>query len=182
MTMNIDGLQEYNNLLSKVREAQDVLSVTLKEFLCAEFIKLQNKYPFLDWITWEQWTPSFADGDVPEFSVHELKYKINYEFLEKEVGIDPDLVDSDEENLSFDQDLEWLKRYYSGEVLEAYSKLNDYYNKNKEYIDNFYKDFEKLSTLLTELDSDLLKYIFGDQAKIVITLDGLIEEECWPSY
>lgn len=69
------------------------------------------------------------------------------------------------------QSIRFYKPYKSSEQLLETSEIY------KQYPENFTKDSEELLDFIENLDSDVMKELFGDHVKIIITKDNMFIEE-----
>lgn len=184
----IQELADFNANYKKVRA--DFVKQLEPQF-AEVFASFFAENPNVGGVQWTQYTPYFNDGDECVFSVNDM-----YLFP---VGMDPDDLSGYDEDLfpSFD-DVQVYKTvletgkapadycsYYTDEgFLQAYRVTGEQYvldeaanaGLNEENVDTFFKtlsDWDKLQTILRNIDDDIYQDIFGDHAKIVVTRDGI---------
>jgi hypothetical protein len=118
--MNKETLQqEFSNFKSKVEELRMQLQKTGEQFLIQNFADLFNKYPSLERISWQQYTPYFNDGEECVFrSYHK------YADVEGEALTDKERDEVEEELKTFMSqfDDELLKNLFGDHVQLIVSK------------------------------------------------------------
>lgn len=150
---------------------------------------LFDAYPRLKSFGWTQYTPYFNDGDECTFSAHTSDADIN-EFNE---------YDSDEGDLIKGENLYAISEKYVGKTLEneeevrqnqAYvadggyehyknAKIGEYgYVVNpQKYDEEAFQIVSNVKAFLQNFDDDILKAMFGDHVKVIVTRDGVNTEE-----
>lgn len=120
--------------------------------LAKEFKAFFTKYPNIDAIRWEQYTPSFNDGDPCEFSRHEFSARVVMKDKKSEVGT-AELIAADET----DDD-----GFYEGYEIDGKTPLG-----------------EAISELEDECSSveEVFKEAFGDGVQVVATRKGFKVED-----
>lgn len=138
-------------------------------------------------ITWKQYTPHWMDGDVCEFSVHEIAVTSNEEVAEQ--WEDFRFYEDREIEVTEQQYLDnHHERYYSG-----YSKVEEDGKPTKfiRRVDEVYEyelscygdhpdgvDTEALDLPMQKLEfEDALRTAFGDHTQVVLTPTRVLQEE-----
>lgn len=168
MSININELKE------EVREMGELISKSPRQALDEAFKELFNKYPELVGFTWNQYTPSFKDGDLCEFTLSspdDIYY--TKEFADKitlgdgvgvytlkdlgEEGDEEDNVVLSESGLSSEQ----------VRVVGFYSKYTGDFNAADKEIDSlFSRDLE-----------DIFEAAYGDGVAVTVTRNGVHVED-----
>lgn len=134
------------------------LEAKASSILLKEFQKLVESHPEIKSIRWEQFTPYYNDGEDCVFRVGEMQLELHDEFLKANCSSLEDLeIYNDYE--SEDEDNSWYEGHQC--VLEG----------NKELLNSF-KEFVKCLRDLT-----LLRDVFGDHKRIILTKDETIVKE-----
>ena len=125
-------------------------------------------------IGWVQYTPYFNDGESCEFSVNssiDYGIRVNRDYLE-------DAEDEDGEELNlFGSSLYALRKYGT----DAYQDWNNRYPEdkiNEETKENdlfVYGLLKEFSDLISGIDEDILRDLFGDHVEVIIRRDGTVE-------
>ncbi len=167
--MNLDELKE------KIKETNKLVSEHAKETLDKAFADIFNKYPELVGFSWEQYTPSFNDGDPCVFYLCDPEYILyTKEFADKVTAENSAGArvyefggDVEDSQILIDSGLE------EGQVRDI-SFRNDY---NGE-LDAANKDIKKLFSGCVE---DIFEEAYGDGYTITATKKGLtvVEYEEW---
>ena len=178
--MNIDGLQEYKK---KIEEINKLIENTIKPEIYSVFSNyvqsLGIKYPFLENIHWDQYTPSFDDGDVPTFRSVDPEYSLSEKFLKEISGLEECY---DTESMYLHLDDRYVEKYLSGDSYTIGKSIVKYAESNKELVESFNKEFDEFCNIFYSIDSDIMKIIFGDLAKVTITRDGVVTIEDYEYY
>jgi ribosome-associated translation inhibitor RaiA len=176
-------------MISSVKQIQSKLNAIQKEIAKLEkqaakesekliskgFKEIFKKYPDLKSFSWTQYTPYFNDGDECIFSANTESIYINNEeeedsvygaeqFLEKLLNPTKEinkLKKRIEEYKKEKYDYSWLEseiqRIQNASVNEARRRLN------------ILKDIEQI---LSEIDNDCYRSMFGDHVRVTVTKDG----------
>lgn len=188
----IQELADFNANYKKVRA--DFVKQLEPQF-AEVFASFFAENPNVGGVQWTQYTPYFNDGDECVFSVNDM-YLFPSSTDEDDLdGYDEDLFPSFDDVQAYKTVLEtgqapgnyrtwytadrWLQAY--GVTKEQYI-LNEAANDglNEENIGTFFKtlsDWDKLQTILRNIDDDIYRDIFGDHAKIVVTRNGINVDE-----
>ena len=135
------NLKEFKKLKTAfMKDAQKVIAGEFKEFF--------EKYPEVNAIRWEQYTPHFNDGDVCEFSRHGFDVRVTPNKISPELG-DAELVSGTET----DED-----DFYSSYDLDDKTPLG--------------KALAELEDTFSGEVDDVFKSAFGDGYRIVATRKG----------
>jgi hypothetical protein len=127
-----------------------------------ELKKLMTDNPSLEAIKWQQYTPSFNDGDVCEFGTHGPYFKF-----------DETILPRDKE----DEDSGWIVGGEYGDIdKDFFTNKSDILNYKtitslKKAVEEVENLFEKLSTL------SALQDMFGDGIEVTVTRSGVETEE-----
>lgn len=147
--MNFDKVKK---LIDKMAAAQAEVRKNGKVALKEAFQEFFNAVPEAKCIKWNQGIPSFNDGDVCRFSVHELNLFLTKKSLEELLG----------EKLT--------KQEYDDRVQEGYDGDQhdlEYSAKATARAKEISKLFEEFSSEV--LDEDLFKEVFGEFASVTAT-------------
>lgn len=138
-------LQEYKKVKADfMKNAQKVLAKEFKEFF--------SKYPDIDAVRWIQYTPSFNDGDLCEFSRHEFDARVVQKNKKSEIGT-AELITATET----DDD-----GFYKGHDIDGKTPLG--------------KAIGELEDKFDSLVGDVLKETFGDGFQVTATRKGFKTE------
>ena len=119
-----------------------------RQVLAGEFTEFFDKYPEIKAIKWVQYTPSFNDGDICEFSRHEFDVMVTPNKTSSELG-DEELIAGTET----DDD-----GFYQGYDLDRDTPLG--------------KAVSELENSLDSETEDVFKAAFGDGYQVVATRKG----------
>lgn len=128
-----------------MKDAQKVLAGEFKEFF--------DKYPEIDAIRWQQYTPHFNDGDACEFGRREFDVRVQPNKTDPELG-DAELIAGTETDDN---------GFYEGYGVDRGTPLG--------------KALSKLENTLDEDCQDVFKAAFGDGVQVVATRKGFKVEE-----
>lgn len=154
----LSKIDEIRNELKKAEQSasKDIMNI-LKE--------LMQQNPLLAGIRWNQYTPSFNDGDVCEFGVNDLEYKFNLGTPSK--SEDDEDYDNGEDGWFQDWDID-----------------DDFFNKrvdilNHKQIPGLKKTIKDVNTVFEKLRSmeSNLQQMFGDGVQITVTSEGVETED-----
>jgi hypothetical protein len=148
-------LEQYN---TKQQQLKNMFEDTLKEVV-KEFF---TKYDDILAITWTGYVPYFSDGDPCEFSISDFRF-----ISTREVS---------EEEYEYYEDLELEDKYYA---IYDLNKLREW--KDRKYVaiegqEAKWTDFTKLEQFING-NENLVRYLFGDHHKVVVTKDTINVEE-----
>lgn len=108
-----------------------------------------------------------------EINPHETVRKYQFEYIKK-YGRDPFEVKSWERKTADEKMKEWRPSYISRERLEEHlSNAENQFEKTPE----LYNDFRALKSAINDINQDLMKVIFGDHVKVIVTKEGIDVEE-----
>lgn len=139
--------------LKEFKKAKSDFMKDSRKVLAEEFKTFFDKYPEINAIRWNQYTPHFNDGDVCEFARHEFDVRVTPKKTSAEVG-DEELI----AGLETDED-----DFYAGYEIDGATALG-----------------KALSELEDTLDSgceDVFKSAFGDGYQIIATRKGFKVED-----
>lgn len=161
-----ERLAKIDTIRSELKKAEKSAAKDIMSLLQS----LMKENPLLIGMRWQQYTPSFNDGDVCEFGVHGPEFK----FAD---SVNPQEAAKDKE----DED------YYDESWVDGgdYGSLdNDWFNEKADILNHkevsalkkAVKAAEKVFSKLEEMDSQL-QTMFGDGYQITVTADGVETEE-----
>lgn len=157
---------EVNAKLETLREEQSKVADTAMGMLKS----LINKTSYITAIRWQQYTPSFNDGDVCEFGIQDVEFLFDDSFH----GRPSKAKSKDDEDDEIDD---------SGFV-SSYMIDEEFFLKKKDILN--YKDvdvIEEVASAICEIHSELsnssgiLEAKFGDDVQITVTKKGVETEE-----
>jgi hypothetical protein len=152
-------LEEKLDKLSSLQEEKKQLEKDAIALLKGTLQQLLKDIPELEGVRWSQYIPGFNDGEPCEFSVNELEVKF--------AGISEADCNSIE-SLTGETD-------GYGPIAEQIDILQYAVLKEK-YGDKLFKYLEKVNDTIYDLE-DSLQTAFGDNARVVVTKDGIEVEE-----
>jgi hypothetical protein len=145
--------------LDEIREARKVYEKAMKTHgktlvkeMASEFMQ---KFPEVEGIQWQQYTPYFNDGDACEFSIHEPHVRFTQEFLDSF---------SDEDKRPF---------YEMG---DGFYELATYRDDCPARVKEMSNSLSQFYIAIQELEQSLLE-CFGDHMEITILRDGKVRAE-----
>jgi hypothetical protein len=150
--MKTEKLTEIQNQLEQyhevVKKAKDELAKNGQEMF-AKAVKeiFEENKDWLESFSWTQFTPYFADGEVPEFYANHDDPEINGENA---------------------YDVNFLK-----ESIGPYHNRTP----NPDYMPERTEIVNQLKKLINSLGEETLQEIFGDHVKVTITINGIATEE-----
>ncbi len=175
-------LQNVNQIKTKLNEIQKQIEKLEKQahkesskLISKGFKEIFKKYPTLESFSWTQYTPYFNDGNECVFSAHTDYISINgseqdestYElrqFLDtlhnpkKEIArLQKRIEECKKEKYSYGYLEDKIKSIESGSIEETRNKL---------------AILEDISQILSSIDDDCYKSIFGDHVRVTVTKDG----------
>jgi DNA repair exonuclease SbcCD ATPase subunit len=175
-------LQNVNQIKTKLNEIQKQIEKLEKQahkesskLISKGFKEIFKKHPTLESFSWTQYTPYFNDGDECVFSAHTDYISINgseqdestYElrqFLDtlhnpkKEIArLQKRIEECKKEKYSYGYLEDEIKSIESGSIEETRNKL---------------AILEDISQILSSIDDDCYKSIFGDHVRVTVTKDG----------
>lgn len=142
-------VQEYQQFVQEFsKKAQENLKIFLNQFF--------EENPGVNVITWTQYAPYFNDGEPCEFCVHDPTFS--------------NAVDPDDIKQLYDG-------FYDGED-ESIWAVASYSSKNEKINDVNMQSVSTLSKFITsEAMEDVLRTVFGEDNRIIITRDGIVSED-----
>lgn len=137
-------------------------------------------------ITWQQYTPYFMDGDVCEFSVHEVSVTSNPEVAENWVNFnfheeyEVDVTKEAYERNAGERWTDYRKSEEDGGKVRYYRELQeglyDFVNYSHDHPDT--PNVKDLDIPLQSVEfEDALRSKFGDHTQVVITPTRVLQEE-----
>lgn len=167
--MNINELKE------KIKETNKLVSEHAKEVLDKAFADIFTKYPEVVGFKWQQYTPTFNDGDPCVFWLNEPEYilytkefadKVTGEGLDSEAYTIFDVGDGDDDE---DEDIVEIAELEAEQV-----KGVGFYSAYKGDLNAAEKEIEALFQGDVE---DIFEYAYGDGYTIIATKEGLTVED-----
>ena len=167
--------QDINAILSEIEVGTAEINRIKKEMVEKLRPKMKDIFlPFLEkWkdkvttITWTQYTPYFNDGEPCEFSVNTLYAHIIDEDISYYDGTFP-INDWYFKERGTDKESDYQKKFWDN-LLKLFIDESEAKDCND--------DFEKLQKTFSQINEDLLLEVFGDHARIIVTLAGIETEE-----
>lgn len=161
---------EAKEFLAKIqetqREYQELLASQGQELIAALAADMFEKNPGLLTVKWDQYTPSFNDGDPCTFSIHEPRVKFTKEFYDSLTEEEKTQMYRMDEDDAESPHLDFYEMAYYG---RKKSKLKAV---NHDLIE-FYRAIQKVE--------DIMVRCFGDPVEVSIDRDGSIHStECNP--
>lgn len=174
----MDIKQFINEEVAKFEEVKKNFVEQLKPKFKEVGKDLFENHPKVEGIFWNQYVPSFNDGEPCEFSVSDIYFFMNERDEDEEL----------EESCSgvFDRyDLSTVSRIMSSQDMD---KVNDWeiskVNKFKSYsYDSFYKineldnHFNGVKDTIESIPDDILEELFGTGVRIILTRKDMTIEE-----
>lgn len=150
------NLKEIDSLESKLAK----LKKQINELVMADLKSLMKDNPEIDSIKWQQYTPSFNDGDVCEFGIHGPYIRFTEDLQpRKESHYNDHYMD-----LSYNYDLK-----------EFFKKATDILN--FEQISRLQKVTDQIAETFANFQYEDLKTSFGDGYEITVTSTGVEVED-----
>jgi len=152
--------------MNKIREDLKVAEKSASKDIMDVLKKMMADNPLIAGVKWQQYTPSFNDGEPCEFSISGPFIK----FDEKISGAGDSAADEEQEN---------------GGFLDANYDIDDDFFKQKSDIFNFkeikalkktVKDVCAVYSHLEAMD-DCLESMFGSGVEVIVTKDGVETED-----
>lgn len=136
------------NLITQMEALRTEFEETALSLVKAEAKNFFDANPDILAVSWSQYAPFFNDGEACEFSVHEIYA----------CGADPDLEEGEEHDFS---ELHYgehpgVVNSYNAEVHTAAKAFTD---------------------LLASIPEEVMRDVFGDDSRVIITRDGIDIEE-----
>lgn len=138
--------------ISEYKKVRTNFMKDAQAILAKEFKEIFDKYPNIDAIRWEQYTPNFNDGDVCEFNRREFDVRVVQKDKTSEVGTAEliSAVEADDDDFYYGWNID--EKTPLGEVL---SELEDKFDHNV---------------------VDVFKETFGDGVRVTATRKGFKTE------
>jgi len=130
-----------------MKDGQNVIAKEFKAFFA--------DYPSIDAIRWEQYAPSFNDGEPCEFSRHEFNVRVTPKKNDKEEIGTAELISAEES----DED-----GFYYGYDIDNKTPLG--------------KALSELEDRFAGVD-DVFREAFGDSVTVTVTRKGFKTEDCY---
>lgn len=156
-------LNKIKELISEFKKSEEELVKKLKENFKTITEEIFAEFPNLEYISWEQYAPSFNDGDACEFGVYEPT------FVFKKTDEEIAAINEDEEDEDEDYD---VSRVFSRGIDEdsRHFTATDYPDEKK------YKSLRDFSNMITDSSMEnVLRSTFGSDHSIVIHRSGKID-------
>lgn len=132
-----------------------------------------QEWPEIECIHWNQYTPYWSDGDECVFGVNTIVYDKDRHFLEEYLGEDETGADEADDDWGYEGDpFINHKRYgnFSDEDKAAerarFSRLDDAHTAAK-----------AMCEVVSSIDSDTMKSMFGDHVTVIVSKDGVVTEK-----
>jgi hypothetical protein len=176
MILNIKQIKsKLNDIQKQIDKLEKQAEKESSKLISKGFKEIFKKHPELESFSWTQYTPYFNDGDECVFSAHTDYISINgseeaesvYEakqFLDvlhnpkKEIaGLKKRIEECKKEKYGYSYLEDQIKRIESGSIEETRNRLSI---------------LEDISQILSSIDEDCYKSIFGDHVRVTVTKDG----------
>ena len=138
-----DVIGEANELLDNFLKRKEELSEKIKKELTNVLSKIFEKYPMIEKISWNQYTPYFNDGDVCTFGANVSYISVNDE-----------------------EDDGWCNEYY---YAEEYLKNGKYKDKIGDVDLDKVRGIMEFKQILSRIPQEMYLEMFGDH--VVVTVD-----------
>jgi DNA repair exonuclease SbcCD ATPase subunit len=176
MVLNIKQIKsKLNDIHKQIEKLEKQAEKESSKLISKGFKEIFKKHPELESFSWTQYTPYFNDGDECVFSAHtdyltmnnaeqeESVYELR-QFLDtlhnpkKEIArLQKRIEEYKKEKYSYSYLEDEIKRIESGSIEETRNKL---------------AILEDISQILSSIDDDTYKSIFGDHVRVTVTKDG----------
>lgn len=171
-----DGMESFDKLLDEhrlqINKLQEEIRQKAKGVMAVVFRDFFEKWPEVEVLTWNQYTPYFNDGEECVFSVNDLYAVRSKEELD-EVRHPEEVPDIFPRAPS---DWEWANKDKYDDVaknIEEWEALPlELQRESLTRGAELDKDVDKLSNFLQSLDEHL-KVMFGDHVEILVTREGI---------
>lgn len=180
--IDFNALEEQMNSVNKEIEALKKSHIeTSKQVFHKAISAFFQKYPEVEALRWNQYTPYFNDGDTCEFSVHDLYFCTKQDLKEIEDGeitLD-DLYDlnpyakPDKYVYEYAQKENSLQNYYLKQI-EQYEALEVKYGPRLNELNAGVKQFKKI---FSSISDDTMLSLFGDHVVVTATRRGIDVDE-----
>jgi hypothetical protein len=145
-----ESKQRFEEIKSRMQQARKEMEEQAKTVFHEEMQVIFATYPELMDVSWTQYTPYFADGDVCEFSCH-ATHSVHINCF----GPNPEepTIETDDEYKN-----KWPK--YSGSASKWETKAAN-----------------EIVALINALGDDMMQFIFGDHVKVIVGRDKVVVED-----
>ncbi len=175
-------------VLKRYEQQKLELEELTKKDLTASIVAIMNTSPYIESISWTQYTPYFNDGDPCYFNVYnddlevnEISPDENEDAIEDENNlismkivapkITYGMLNTEEEvKFSHEQALEMGSTHMTGRPIGAYG-----YKKNPLYDPILSKPYEEIKELMDLVPSQFYESLYGDHVKVTIKRDGTVD-------
>lgn len=148
--------ERFLQLKEEIKTRRAEMIETSKKLFTEEASALFERHPCLNRFYWNQFTPYYADGDIPEFGANTEDVSI---FFNDHPVEEEEEYDDDDDDGGFQPYGHTTRPDDSPYSKEQWSAGLAVYN------------------FLQVFDNETLKDTFGDHAKIIVTKDGAVTEE-----
>lgn len=148
--MTVIDKSELDALNKRMEDLKQEMKIAGGDYFKMATLAVFEEYPELESFAWTQYTPYFMDGDVCEF------------------GVNPDYIDA----VINGTEVEVSKCYGEWNALEK-----RYDPKPEEEYTTAEKLGDVLPGLVSSVNEDVMKDLFGDHAKVTVNREGIIVEE-----
>lgn len=175
-------LQNVKQIKTKLNEIQKQIEKLEKQahkesskLIAKGFKEIFKKHPELESFSWTQYTPYFNDGDECVFSAHTDYISINgsdHDESSYELRQFLDVLHNPKKEIARLQKRieECKKEKYSYSYLE--DEIKNIENGSIEETRNKLAILEDISQILSSIDNDCYRSIFGDHVRVTVTKDG----------
>lgn len=135
-------------LIEKIKELKTMMQEQGETEILKMFTEFFENHPKAKAIRWRQYAPYFNDGDVCEFSVHDMYAKI--------VGGPED---------------------EAGDYDDGFLDASDTKSLGLEVDETLFSDLREISTLASNVLEEVFQLVFGDDTMVTINRNGTIEKD-----
>lgn len=137
-------------LIEKIKELKTMMQEQGETEILKMFTEFFENHPKAEAIRWRQYAPYFNDGDVCEFSVHDMYAKIVGGPEDQAGGYDDGFLDS-----------------------------SDAKKLNLEVDETLFTDLAEINGLAYGVLEEVFELVFGDDLMVTIHRDGTIDKDDW---
>ncbi len=176
MVLNIKQIKsKLNDIQKQIDKLEKQANKESSKLISKGFKEVFKNHPELKSFSWTQYTPYFNDGDECVFSAHTDYISINDSEQEESVHDLRRFLDilhnpQKEINRLIKRIEECKAAKYSYDYLE--NEIETIQNSSIEATRNKLAILENISQILSSINDDSYKSIFGDHVKVTVTKDG----------
>lgn len=186
-------MEKFKDLLKQKEEAEKHLRESGKEAFAAVAKEVFDKYgDIVGAFGWTQYTPYFNDGEPCEFSAGDVGICTPEDWLKVEEGEDNDFLNYGESSDEFSNyrgrgTYPMVRVLYKGKTADTGEErtltskpgwLQDPEEiENPDFDHKYGPAHEEIHEMMSLFDDALLRDLFGDHVKVVVTVDGVQVED-----